>query len=73
VRTDKPPDFTKLPVDPRTVPSGRGLPPRAPVPAKSTAPPAETKGTGAPELKTTPDAVRHANQAAGGRGDMPQP
>jgi rod shape-determining protein MreC len=91
VRTAKPPDFTKLPVDPRTLPSGRGSPAPAPVPAngtgtpaltkatrpplltKGTGPPVGTKGTGAPELRTPPDAVRHANQAAGGPGGVPQP
>jgi rod shape-determining protein MreC len=67
VRTDKPPDFTKLKVDPRTVAAGRGTPaPPAPLPAKGTGPPPAAKGTGPAELKTTPDAVRRANQAAGG-------
>jgi len=73
VRTDRPPDFTKLPVDPRTVPSATQAPVRVPIPAKGTAPPAGMKGTGGPELKPTPDAVRRANQAAGGPGRMPPP
>jgi rod shape-determining protein MreC len=72
VRTAKPPDFTRLPVDPRAVPHaavpGRGTP----VPAKSTAPPAPMKATGPVDPKT-PDAVRRANQAAGGPGGTPQP
>jgi len=64
--TPKPPDFTKLPVDPRSANPGRGTPAAAPPPRKSTAPAPETKGTGSQELK--PDAVRHANQAAGPGG-----
>jgi rod shape-determining protein MreC len=78
VRTDRPPDFTKLPVDPRAVgrpapaaSPGRGTPaPPAPVPAKGTGPPAATKESRPAE---TPDTVRHANQAAGGPGGMFQP
>jgi len=83
----RPPDFTKLPVDPRTAIPGRGTAaaPVAPVPVqpaavqpvpapkKSTAPPVPAKGTGPADLKTTPDAVRRANQAAGGTGGLPQP
>lgn len=84
VRTMKPPDFTKLPVDPRTAVPGRGI--LAPAPAvtplkKSTAPPPaemkgtgpDTKGTGPKDLKTPSDTVRHANQAGGGPGGMLQP
>jgi rod shape-determining protein MreC len=81
----RPPDFTKIPVDPRTVVQGRGAaaplavpvpkkgtaPP--PMPAKGTAPPMPAKGTAPADLKTTPDAVRRANQAAGGPGGIPQP
>jgi rod shape-determining protein MreC len=73
----RPPDFTKLPVDPRTIAQGRGgqTPPASP-PAisalkKGTAPPAPAKGTG-PD-KNNPDAVRRANQAGGGPGGHPQP
>ena len=73
------PDFTKIPVDPRTV-GGRGgnaapaqtsTPPAAAT--KSTAPPVETKGT-APATKSTstPEAQRRANQAAGPGGNQPQ-
>ena len=72
----RPPDFTKLPVDPRTAVQGRGAaapPPMAPVQKKGTAPPVPAKGTGPADLKTPPDAVRRANQAAGGPGGMPQP
>jgi rod shape-determining protein MreC len=83
VRTAKPPDFTKLPVDPRAVghaapappapAAGRGGPAPAPAPAtKGTGPVPATKGTGPADPKV-PDAVRHANQAAGGPGGMPQP
>jgi rod shape-determining protein MreC len=78
VRTDRPPDFTKL-VDPRTAIAGRGTPPApmpvpVPVPKKGTGPPAVTKGTRPAELKAPPDAVRRANQAAGGGpGGIPQP
>jgi rod shape-determining protein MreC len=66
----RPPDFTKLPVDPRSVAQGRGsgpgsaAPPVVPAAKKSTAPP--PKGT----APGNPDAVRHANQAAGGPGGM---
>jgi len=93
----KPPDFTKLPVDPRTaIPlpgsaaaaaQSAGAPlqkkgtaspaPGAaldhPLQKKGTASPAPAKGTGPADLKTPPDSVRHANQAAGGPGGMPQP
>jgi len=147
VRTDRPPDFTRLPVDPRAVahaaPAGRGAAPPVPVPApapaqstapaegpgrgapvpatstapmeapgrtapapakgntpegpgraatapangvapaeapgrtapvprKSTAPPVPSKATGHTDPKV-PDAVRRANQAAGGPGGVPQP
>ena len=84
----RPPDFTKLPVDPRTVAQGRGsaVPPApaapaqpvAPAPAvaplqkKSTGSPIPAKGTASKDLKMPPDAVRRANQA-GGPGGMPQP
>jgi len=71
----RPPDFTKIPVDPRTVPQGRGA---APPPASATAPPApaQKKGTeSATPTKSTaptvPDAVRRANQA-GGPGGIPR-
>ena len=69
----RPPDFTKVPVDPRTIPQGRGaVPPPAPAPAavpkKSTEPPIPAKST-AP----APDSVRRANQAGGGPGGYPQP
>jgi hypothetical protein len=67
----RPPDFSKLPVDPRTAAQGRG----APVPAGA---PLEKKGTGQPvpakgTAPATPDAIRHANQAAGGSGGKLQP
>jgi len=73
----RPPDFTKLPVDPRTVAQGRGgqAPPASPatMPAqkKGTGSSAPAKGTG-PE-KNNPDAVRRANQAGGGPGGLPRP
>lgn len=68
----RPPDFTKLPVDPRTAMQGRGAsaPLVLPLQKKSTASPIPSKST-APA--TTPDAVRRANQAAGGPGGIPQP
>ena len=44
----------------------------ATVPRKSTAPPVPSKATGPTDPKV-PDAVRHANQAAGGPGGVPQP
>jgi rod shape-determining protein MreC len=71
----RPPDFTKLPVDPRTAVQGRGAaaPPVVPVQKKGTASPLPAKGTGPADLKTTPDAVRRANQAAGGPGGIPRP
>jgi rod shape-determining protein MreC len=71
----RPPDFTKIPVDPRTAVQGRGpaAPLAAPVQKKGTAPPMPAKGTAPADLKTTPDAVRRANQAAGGPGGIPQP
>jgi len=81
----RPPDFTKLPVDPRTVAQGRGgaVPPAAPiavpgltgVPAakKGTAPPGPAKGTGPADLKGAPDSVRRANQAGGGPGGQQRP
>ena len=76
-RTDRPPDFTKLPVDPRTAVPGRGTaaPAAVPIPApkKGTGAPVETKGTGPAELKPPPDEVRRANQAAGGPGGLPRP
>jgi rod shape-determining protein MreC len=80
----RPPDFTKIPVDPRTVVQGRGA--AAPI-AAPIAVPAEKKGTGSPipakgtgpaipakgtAPGTTPDAIRRANQAAGGPGGIPQ-
>ena len=80
----RPPDFTKLPVDPRTLPAGRGTaPPAAPAPGAPAAPvpPLQKKGTEAPAPApankstapaTPPDAVRRANQAAGGPGGHPQ-
>jgi hypothetical protein len=78
----RPPDFTKIPVDPRTAAQGRGAvappapaPPAAPVQPvqkKGTAPPTPAKGTAPADLKTPPDAVRRANQA-GGPGGLPQP
>lgn len=84
----RPPDFTKIPVDPRTLPQGRGAAPPTAVPAqpaspaavekKSTIPPVQTKST-APAIPTkstappnVPDSVRRANQAAGGPGGNPQ-
>jgi rod shape-determining protein MreC len=75
VLTNRPPDFTKLPVDPRSAIPDRGTaaPPAVPVQKKGTGSPAPAKGTGPGDLKTTPDAVRHANQAAGGPGGLPQP
>jgi rod shape-determining protein MreC len=74
---DRPPDFSKLPVDPRSVAAGRGTPAVAPAPVptakKSTmAPPAEMKGTGAKDTAQPPDAVRRANQAAGRGGGQLQ-
>jgi rod shape-determining protein MreC len=72
----KPPDFTKLPVDPRTVGSGRGtVPPAVPAAAqkKGTEPSVPAKGTAPADLKKPPDAVRRANQAGGGPGGMPLP
>jgi rod shape-determining protein MreC len=91
----RPPDFTKLPVDPRTALQGTALqgpeiqgtlqgrgaaaaPPVTPMQKKGTASPGPAnpgpaKGTGPADLKTTPDAVRRANQAAGGPGGKPQP
>ncbi|HUB80011.1 MAG TPA: rod shape-determining protein MreC [Bryobacteraceae bacterium] len=72
----RPPDFTKIPVDPRTLPPGRGVvpapapaatPSAPPVPKKSAEPPIPTKST----APTNPDAVRRANQA-GGPGGIPQ-
>jgi len=71
----RPPDFTKIPVDPRTAVQGRGpaAPLAAPVQKKGTAPPMPAKGTAPADLKTTPDAVRRANQASGGPGGIPQP
>jgi hypothetical protein len=72
----RPPDFTKLPVDPRTLAQGRGgqAPPVSSptmlAPKKGTGSPAPAKGTG-PD-KNNPDAVRRANQA-GGPGGLPQP
>ena len=69
----RPPDFTKIPVDPRTVPQGRGatpppvVQPVTPLQKKGTEAPMPTKGTAPP-----PDAVRRANQAAGGPGGIPQ-
>jgi rod shape-determining protein MreC len=74
----RPPDFTKLPVDPRTVQQGRGAtlsPPVVP-PAVPSGSPAQKKGTEAPlpskSTAPTPDAVRRANQAAGGPGGIPR-
>jgi rod shape-determining protein MreC len=67
----RPPDFTKIPVDPRTAVQGRGAAATTPVlqlQKKGTAPPA--KGT-APADSKTPDAVRRSNQA-GGPGGIPQ-
>ncbi|MEI9975603.1 MAG: hypothetical protein WDO73_28200 [Ignavibacteriota bacterium] len=69
----RPPDFTKIPVDPRTVPQGRGAVPQpavVPLPKKGTeAPPAPaTKSTVPPPI---PDAVRRANQAGGPGGNLP--
>jgi rod shape-determining protein MreC len=68
----RPPDFTKIPVDPRTVPQGRGAvppsAPAAPVPKKGTESPIPTKTT----APANPDAVRRANQAGGGPGGIPQ-
>jgi rod shape-determining protein MreC len=75
----KPPDFTRLPVDPRTAGSGRGSAPPvvaplvAPLQKKGTASPVPAKGTGPADSKTPPDAVRHANQAAGGPGGIDHP
>jgi rod shape-determining protein MreC len=69
--TPKPPDFTKLPVDPRSANPGRGTVATAPLARKSTAPILETKGTGSQELK--PDAARRANQAAGPGGGNNRP
>ena len=74
LRTAKPPDFTKLPVDPRSAMPGRGTAPAAaPAQKKGTGSPVPAKGTAPDDLKTTPDAVRRANQAAGGPGGIPQP
>ena len=84
----RPPDFTKLPVDPRTA-QGRGaaVPPASPAssaPLASPAPPplplqpVPKKGTAPPVPAkgtgpvTPPDAVRRANQAGGGPGGIPQ-
>jgi rod shape-determining protein MreC len=66
----RPPDFTKIPVDPRTLPQGRGAVPPAPAPAappakKGTESPSPAKSTAPP---VTPDAIRRANQAGGGPG-----
>jgi rod shape-determining protein MreC len=95
----RPPDFTKLPVDPRTALQGTGLqgtglqgrgpapaapaapvPPVPPMQKKGTASPEPAtpgpaaKGTGPADPKATPDAVRRANQAAGGGpGGIPRP
>ena len=70
----RPPDFTKLPVDPRTAAQGRGAVP-PPVTPLQPAVPLQKKGTEAPiPAKSTappPDAVRRANQA-GGPGGIPQ-
>jgi hypothetical protein len=69
----RPPDFTKIPVDPRTAAQAGVAAAPAVVPAqpsaqkKSTAAPTPTKSTAPP-----PDAVRRANQA-GGPGGIPQP
>ena len=69
----RPPDFTKIPVDPRTAAqAGTAAAPavapgQSPAPKKSTAAPTPTKSTAPP-----PDAVRRANQA-GGPGGIPQP
>jgi hypothetical protein len=65
----RPPDFTKIPVDPRTVPQGRGAAPAPPPPVA----PLQKKGTEAIPTKSTapsatPDAVRRANQAGGPGG-----
>jgi rod shape-determining protein MreC len=66
----RPPDFTKIPVDPRTITDSHAAPAAVvPLPKKSTAPPA--KGTAPTDLKNTPDAVRRSNQAGGGPGGVP--
>jgi hypothetical protein len=68
----RPPDFTKIPVDPRTAAQAGTAAAPAVVPAQ---PPAQKKSTAAPTpTKSTaqPDAVRRANQA-GGPGGIPQP
>jgi rod shape-determining protein MreC len=67
----RPPDFTKIPVDPRTaqpaaVAAPAVAPGQPPAQKKSTAAPTPTKSTAPP-----PDAVRRANQA-GGPGGIPQ-
>jgi rod shape-determining protein MreC len=70
----KPPDFTKLPVDPRSVPQGRGAVAAPPAPPAGTPPASDQKkGTAAPPPPTKstapatpPDAVRRANQAGPG-------
>ena len=74
----RPPDFTKIPVDPRTVQPGAVAPPPQPgtqSPAQPGAPlPAPKKSTATPTKSTAPanppDAVRRANQA-GGPGGLP--
>ena len=71
----RPPDFTKIPVDPRTVPPGRAALPQPVVATPPPAAPAQNKSTESPVPKkstTPPDAVRRANQA-GGPGGIPQP
>jgi len=79
----RPPDFTKLPVDPRTVPQGRNAvaptaaapvpqPAQPPLQKKTTGSPIPAKGTAPTDPKSPPDSVRRANQA-GGPGGIPQP
>ena len=71
----RPPDFTKIPVDPRTVPQGRGANVPQAVPVQAPAVPLPKKGTEAtaPTKSTAPpapsDAVRRANQAGGPGGN----
>jgi len=74
----RPPDFTKIPVDPRTATQAGGAAAPAVAPVQPGVQPPAKKGTAAPTPTkstapaTPPDAVRRANQA-GGTGGIPQP
>jgi rod shape-determining protein MreC len=74
----RPPDFTKIPVDPRTATQAGGAAAPAVAPVQPGVQPPAKKGTAAPTPTkstapaTPPDAVRRANQA-GGPGGIPQP